>query len=141
MAVDVDRVGSVEALGLDETLFGREGRWRTRRWCTSIADVLVVSCSTSWLVAYAQAATTWLLNQPQGWRDGITWGTLDLSARTGAVSVALPQAGQVADPFHVSPLGQQQHRRDPASGPRHLGASRPQTGSLYRVRAVAHFGS
>ena len=28
LAVDVDRVGSVEALGLDETLFGREGRWR-----------------------------------------------------------------------------------------------------------------
>ena len=39
LAVDVDRVGSVEALGLDETLFGREGRWRTRRWCTSIVDV------------------------------------------------------------------------------------------------------
>ena len=35
----VERVGAVSALGLDETLFGREGRWRTRRWCTSIVDV------------------------------------------------------------------------------------------------------
>ena len=41
LAADVERVGAVEALGLDETLFGRQGRWRTRRWCTSIVDVCV----------------------------------------------------------------------------------------------------
>ena len=39
LAADTDRVGAVEALGLDETLFGRAGRWRTRSWCTSIVDV------------------------------------------------------------------------------------------------------
>ena len=39
LTADVDRVGAVEALGLDETLFARQGRWRTRRWCTSIVDV------------------------------------------------------------------------------------------------------
>ena len=39
LAADTERVGSVEALGLDETLFGREGRWRTRRWCSSNLDV------------------------------------------------------------------------------------------------------
>ena len=36
---DCERVGAVSALGLDETLYKREGRWRTRRWCTSIVDV------------------------------------------------------------------------------------------------------
>ena len=39
LATDCDRVGSVEALGLDETLFGREGRWRSCWWCTSIMHV------------------------------------------------------------------------------------------------------
>jgi hypothetical protein len=36
---DPDRIGEVEALGLDETLFCRQGRWRTQQWCTSIIDV------------------------------------------------------------------------------------------------------
>lgn len=33
------RIAEVSALGLDETLFCRQGRWRTRSWCTSIVDV------------------------------------------------------------------------------------------------------
>ena len=33
------RIGAVEALGLDETLFARLGRWRTQNWSTSIVDV------------------------------------------------------------------------------------------------------
>ena len=39
LAADTARVGAVSALGLDETSFGRHGRWRTRQWCTSIVDV------------------------------------------------------------------------------------------------------
>ena len=39
LAADGGRVGQVRALGLDETLFGRAGRWRTRSWCTSVVDV------------------------------------------------------------------------------------------------------
>jgi hypothetical protein len=31
---DPDRIGPVSALGLDETLFARTGRWRTQQWCT-----------------------------------------------------------------------------------------------------------
>ena len=43
-----------------------------------------------------------MLDQPQWWRDGITWGTLDLSgAYRQTFEVALPHVGQVADPFHV----------------------------------------
>lgn len=36
---DAERIGEVAALGLDETLFCRTGRWRTQQWCTSIVDV------------------------------------------------------------------------------------------------------
>ena len=102
LAADTERVGAVVALGLDETLFGREGRWRTRRWCTSIVDV----CGGQLLdvVAGRDAETPirWLLNQPQEWRDNIVWGTLDLSgAYRRTFDVALPHVGQVADPFHA----------------------------------------
>ena len=102
LAADCDRVGSVEALGLDETLFGREGRWRTRRWCTSIVDVTGGQLLDIVAGRDAQAPIRWLLARLQGWRDGIAWGTLDLSgAYRRSFDVALPQAGQVADPFHV----------------------------------------
>jgi len=36
---DPDRVGPVEALGLDETLFARLGSWHTQEWSTQIVDV------------------------------------------------------------------------------------------------------
>jgi hypothetical protein len=34
-----ERTGAVDALGLDETLFNRTGKWRTQQWCTSVVDV------------------------------------------------------------------------------------------------------
>ena len=135
--------GAVSALGLDETLFGREGRWRTRRWCTSIVDVCGGQLLDVVAGRDAQAPIRWLLAQPSAWREGIAWGTLDLSgAYRRSFDVALPHAGQVADPFHVIRLAQQQHRRGAPPGPkRHLGASRPQTRPALSGAAVAHFGS
>lgn len=38
LAADTDRVGAVDALGLDETLFFREGPRHHKKWCTSIVD-------------------------------------------------------------------------------------------------------
>ncbi len=35
---DEDRIGVVRALSLDETLFMRQGRWRTQWWSTQIVD-------------------------------------------------------------------------------------------------------
>ena len=34
-----DRIGEVDALGLDEVLFCRRGEWRVRQWSTLIVDV------------------------------------------------------------------------------------------------------
>lgn len=39
LGADTERVGTVEALGLDKTLFVRLGRFRSQHWCTSIVDV------------------------------------------------------------------------------------------------------
>jgi len=83
---DCDRVGDVSALGLDETLVGRYGRWRTRVWATSIVDVTGGQLLDVVPGREAAAPTEWLANQPEEWRDNITWGTLDLSGATAAPS-------------------------------------------------------
>ena len=102
LAADAERVGTVEALGLDETLFGRHGRWRTRDWCTSIVDVTGGQLLDIVPGRDAAGPIRWLLDQPSWWRDGIAWGVLDLSgAYRRTFEAALPQARQVADPFHV----------------------------------------
>jgi transposase len=100
---DPERVGGVTALGLDETLFVRKGRWRTRQWCTSIVDVSrpsqlldVVEGRT------AKTASQWIEARPQSWRDAVRWATLDLCGPyRKAFTDSLPGATQVADPFHV----------------------------------------
>jgi transposase len=44
----------------------------------------------------------WFAARPDAWRAGIAWATLDLSASYRTVfDTMLPQAVQVADPFHV----------------------------------------
>ena len=102
LAADAARVGAVEALGLDETLFGRSGPWRTRSWCTSIVDVQRGQLLDLVPGRDAAGPTRWLVAQPQAWRQSIDWGVLDLSgAYRRAFDVALPHAGGVADPFHV----------------------------------------
>ena len=102
LAADTARVGAVEALGLDETLFGRCGPWRTRTWCTSIVNVAEGQLLDSVPGRDAAGPTWWLGDQPQSWRQSIDWGVLDLSgAYRRAFDVALPHAGHVADLFHV----------------------------------------
>lgn len=103
---DPDRIGTVAALGLDETLFVRTGPWRRRSWVTSIVDVSspaqlldVVEGRT------AKAPSAWLEARPQSWRDDITWAALDLSGPyRKTFNDTLPDAVQVADPFHVIKL-------------------------------------
>lgn len=103
---DPGRIGTVAALGLDETLFVRTGAWRRRSWVTSIVDVTrpaqlldVVPGRT------AKAPSEWLEARPQAWRDGISWAALDLSGPyRKTFNDTLPDATQVADPFHVVKL-------------------------------------
>ena len=102
---DSGRVGAVEALGLDETLFVRLGRYRTQQWCTSITDVSPQRPSRLVEVIEGRTADTvsdWIDNQPNEWRTRIGWGVLDMSGPYRKVyNDSLPDAVQVADPFHV----------------------------------------
>lgn len=100
---DPDRVGAVNALGLDETLFARTGKWRTLQWCTSIVDVGRPSQLLDLVEGRtAKAASAWIDARPDAWRAGISFATLDLSGPyRKAFNDSLPDATQVADPFHV----------------------------------------
>jgi len=80
---DTDRVGTVDALGLDETLFFRKGDRHLKQWCTSVVDVggpgrrsrlvEVIEGRT------AKTVSAWIDDQPEAWRRAIRWGVLDMS--------------------------------------------------------------
>lgn len=102
---DPNRIGTVTALGLDETLFGRRGRWRTRRWSTAIVDVSAGTLLDLVEGRDALPAIRWLAARPPAWRAAITHATLDMSGPYRKVfDTILPDAVQVADPFHLVKL-------------------------------------
>ena len=99
---DPARIGEVTALGLDETLFVREGERHHKHWATSIVDVGRGVLLDMIEGRNAQPAIDWLTERPKPWRDAISWATLDLSGPYRLVfDTVLPMARQVADPFHV----------------------------------------
>lgn len=106
LAADVGRVGGVDALGLDETLFFRKGQWHLKQWCTSVVDV-GGPARTAKLVEVIEGRTAakvsaWLDDQPEPWRQTIRWGVLDMSGPYRKVfNDSLDHVTQVADPFHV----------------------------------------
>ncbi len=102
LEADSDRIGHVEALGLDETLFVREGRWRRQRWATSIVDVGSGQLLDMIQDRTATACCAWFADQNPEWLDGIRFAVLDLSGPYRLVfDTVLPDAHQIADPFHV----------------------------------------
>jgi hypothetical protein len=99
---DPGRIGSPTAVGLDETLFVREGPRRRQRWSTSIVDVRAGVLLDVVAGRDSAGACRWLAARPEAWRANIAWATLDLSGPYRAVfDTMLPDAIQVADPFHV----------------------------------------
>ena len=102
---DPDRIGQPSALGLDETLFCRLGPRHRQHWSTSIVDV-----GAGRLLDVVPGRTSvepcrWLAARSDEWRARIRWATLDLSGPYRAVfDTMLPDATQVADPFHVVKL-------------------------------------
>ena len=106
LAADTERISQVEALGLDETLMGRWGRFRARAWSTSIVDVGRRQLLDIVPGRTADGPTRWLMGRPRGWLDEIRWAVLDRSGPyRAAFDTAVPDSRQVADPFDVVRLG------------------------------------
>lgn len=102
---DPDRYGTVTALGVDEVLFVRVGDYRTQEYSTQLVDVNAGQLLDVVEGRSAKAPKDWLAKQDQDWRDDVQYATLDLSATyRSALDAMLPDAVQVADPFHVVKL-------------------------------------
>ncbi len=102
---DPDRIGITEALGLDETLFVKLGRFRAKQWCTSIVDVAAGRLLDVVPGRSAAEPCRWLAERGPTWCERIRWATLDMSGPYRATfDTMLPNATQIADPFHVVKL-------------------------------------
>ncbi|MCP3911744.1 MAG: hypothetical protein GY713_12400 [Actinomycetia bacterium] len=97
---DPDRIPTVRALSLDETLFKREGRWRIQRWSTQLVDARTGQLLDVVEGRTAQAPAQWLAGRDQRWLGRIQWAVCDLSGPYRATfTTMLPDAVQVADPI------------------------------------------
>jgi transposase len=102
LAADTKRLKETTAIGLDETLFVRRGRYKKKSWSTTVCDVvnhqLIDVVPTREFVEVAR----WLRAQPHHVKDRLDYGCLDMSRTYAAVfSVVTPKATQVIDRFHV----------------------------------------
>lgn len=99
---DADRIGTVRALSLDETLFMREGRWRTQRWSTQLVDARTGQLLDVVPGRDATAPAAWLSGRDPEWLAGIRWAVMDMSGPYKATfDTMLGHADQVIDPFHL----------------------------------------
>ncbi len=99
---DPARFEAVSAVGLDETLYVREGRYRRQLWSTRIVDVQRGQLLDVVPGREVANCCAWFAARPQAWCDAVRWATLDLSNSYRTVfDTMLPLAVQVADPFHV----------------------------------------
>jgi hypothetical protein len=73
----------VDAVGLDDVLFAREGPWRTHARSTTINDVAASQLLDVIPGRSAAGACEWFDARPAGWCDQIVWEMLDLSGRGG----------------------------------------------------------
>ena len=102
---DQARIGTPRAVGLDETLFNRTGPFRTPSWSTAIVDVANPRLLDLVEGRDAGPACVWFAARGPEWLAAITWATLDMSGPYRKVfNTMLPNAVQIADPFHVSKL-------------------------------------
>jgi transposase len=133
---DPERIGKPVAVGLDETMFRHVGQYREQCWSTQIVDV-----SAGYLLDIVEGRTAaepckWFAKRSAEWLSGVRWATLDLSASYRSVfNTMLPDATQVADPFHVVRVANtaldECRRRVQQDTTGHRGLK---NGPLYRVR-------
>jgi transposase len=102
---DPHRIGETTAVGLDETLFVKRGVFRTKSWATSIVDVAQRRLLDIVPGQGGAEPCKWFTKRGLEWCGRVAWATLDMSGPFKAVfDTMLPDAVQIADPFHVVKL-------------------------------------
>ena len=105
LEADRKRLNKTTAIGLDETSFVNLGTKAQTDYATTVADVENHQIIDILPSRKFTDVAGWIDKQPQGWKERIRFGALDMSATYAAVySVILPKAAQVVDPFHVISL-------------------------------------
>lgn len=102
LKADRKRLKDTRALGLDEPLFVKTGKYRAKSWCTTVVDV--ENHQLIDILAYKNYidVASWVNEQPSHFKENIEYGALDMSPTYAAVfSVTLPKAIQVVDKFHL----------------------------------------
>jgi transposase len=102
LEADTKRLRETTAIGLDEALFVRHGRYKHKTWSTTVCDVanhqLIDVIPTRDFVQVAG----WLRSQPHHVKERLEYGCLDMSRTYSAVfRVVTPKATRVIDRFHV----------------------------------------
>ena len=114
------------------------GRWRTPAWSTSIVDVRAGPAPRCRRGPHRRGAVRLARRPDQAWCDRIEWATLDLSGPYRKVfDTMLPDATQVADPFHLVKLANHEARRGAAAGSR---TRRSATGATRTTRSTGAGG-
>ena len=135
---DSSRFGAVDALGLDEILFYREGKYHRQNWATTIVDVRNPTLLDVVPGRGGEHPKAWIADQGQEWCDGVRWGTLDLSGSYRSVfRTALPNTTLVADPFHVIKIANKRLDECRRRVQTEIFGSRGRAGDpLYRIRRL-----
>ena len=126
---DPDRIGTTATIGLDETRLCCTGWYRRQHWATSIVDVAGGRLLDVVEGRDSAGPSARLARRGPRWLAEITWVTLDLSGPYRTVfDTMLPDAVQIADPFHLIRLANQRldevRRRiqNQTLGAKHLGS-------------------
>ena len=120
LEADEERIGAVEAVGVDETMFLRTAPRRRpqKRWCTSIVDVEAGQLLDIVPGREALGPARWLQARPKAWREQIRWA---VPGPLGPVPGGLQRGHPACDPgrgsFSCGPAGQQPPRRGPPQSP------------------------
>lgn len=132
---DPERIGEESACGVGEVLLVRRGAYRMAALSTQLVDVEAGQLRDVVDGKKAEGPTAWMKQRDPAWLGAVRFATLGLSGTHKAVfDATVPNATQIADPFHVVKhatfqldecrrrvhqelLGYRERKADPPSGP------------------------
>jgi transposase len=102
LRADTKRLKDTTAIGLDEILFLREGRFKHKFWSTTVCDVVNHQLMDVVPTREFTNVARWLERRPHHVKENLEYGVLDMSKVYDAVfKVVTPKAQRVIDRFHV----------------------------------------